>query len=212
MNKKELKVEIEQYISNLRISIETFRLYKGIKSFVPQYKKEINYISNFLQVTLISLQTTFIMETVKLVDIRGMKNIFKLLALCENNYKTFPTEFSYEVLLEECGKKEKFIDRINIREDLNRSQEILADYSDLINNLKGLRDKYYAHPDKEYFFDVKQAFLDFNINGDKFEKLLDDLLKILNMLLNDLCREQYCITNSSIGDVENILKIIANRN
>lgn len=148
MDKNTLKENIEQYIYNLKVSIESFELYKGIKFFISQYKKEINYIASFLHVTLISLQTTFIMETVKLVDQREKKNIFNLLNVCAQNSSVFSKEIAYGGLNDDTDKKENYMDKIDVENDIQKGKLILNEYNDLIINLKGL-----THIDKEYFFE-----------------------------------------------------------
>ena len=211
MEKNELKNEIEQYINNLRIATEAFELNKGIKKLVKDYQAEINSIGSFNKVTLISLQTTFIMETCKLVDIRENKNIFKLLNICESNYSIFPEESIIEVPIEN-GEIETFINKINVREDIINIKNELNKFNNIIEHLKGLRDQYYAHCDKEFFFESEKVFQKYHISYEDISELLNLLLKSLNKILIDLCNESYMFIHKGTDEFEKILQCIKNRN
>lgn len=133
MKKDELKKEIEQYINNLRIATESFELNKGIKMLVNNYQNEINSIGSFTKITLISLQTTFIMETCKLVDIREDKNIFRLLNICESNYTIFPKKNIVKIPTEN-GKIQTFINEIDIRKDVINIKNEISGFNSIIKN------------------------------------------------------------------------------
>jgi len=209
MDRKGMKEEIEQYINNLKIAIDAFKLHNSIMETIIKYNNEINCMTNFIVTIVKSLQITFIMETYKLVDKDGQKSIFKLLNVCEQNKDAFPKEKIMNFIYEN-DKKEKITKNINIQDDINKIRDKIKQYNGLIQNLKGARDKYYAHTDKKYFYDVKKLFQDYRISIKDFEMLLNTLSEILNLLLIDLCGEGYVFNELYINEFERILKRLRN--
>lgn len=205
MDKNELKTEIEQHIENLRVLKETFELNMHIHKVAGEYNKEINRINAFVNIVLVSTQETFIMEINKLLDVGSEKNIVKLLNVCETNYKLFPTE-RVTKFVDDDGKEDSFIDKIDIRKDISNIRTELLKHKNTIENLKGLRDQFYAHADKDFLLNPSKAFSNYNVTYDDIEALINLLLKSLNKIHTDLCNESFWIMNKSNEQFEMILK------
>lgn len=209
MNKENLKKEIDQYVNNLRIAQNTFQAYKGLHDLINKYNKEINYMPGFIQLTLLSFQTTFLLETYKLVDYGSDKCIQKLLKVCENNTNLFEKMIKIKIPIEGKNKGEIFAEEINIVSDVKFIRNEILKYKQLITKLKTVRDKYYAHSDKEYFLDNELLFKENRITYQEIENLQKFILQSLNKISSDLSREVYSIEDGDcIKDLEWVLNIL----
>lgn len=205
MNKDELKKEIEQYLINLQIIYDSFNLYKKIKSSVIDYNNEIQSISAFLQVCLYSLETTFFISLSKYFMKNSNENtINNLLNLCEKNSKLFPTahitDYNYP-----NGETERFEEPFNVLEDIKQIRKDFKKYNKTISNLRKIRNKYFAHADRNYFKRPNELFKQYSIKNTDLENLINVLYKSLNTLLNDLCSELYCFGDDHIDDFNYLL-------
>ena len=206
MDKENLKKEIDQYVNNLRIAQNTFQAYKGLQNLINEYNKEINLMPGFIQLTLLSFQTTFLLETYKLVDYGSDKCIQKLLKACENNENLFEKRIRIEIPIEGKSKGEIYTQEIDIDADIKFIRNEILKYKSLITKLKTIRDKYYAHSDKEYFLNNDLLFKENKITYQEIEDLQKFLLQSLNKISNDLTREIYAIEDGDcIKDLEGVL-------
>ena len=209
MDKEILKKEIDQYVNNLRIAQNTFQAYKGLQDLINKYNKEIIFMPGFIQLTLLSFQTTFLLETYKLVDYGSDKCIQKLLKVCESNTNLFKKSIRIKIPIEGQNKGEMFTQKIDIISDIKNIRNEILKYKPLITKLKTIRDKYYAHSDKEYFLNNDLLFKENKMTYQEIEDLQKFLLQALNKISNDLTREIYAIEDGDcIKDLEGILSFL----
>ena len=205
MNKEELKKEIEQYLINLQIVYDSFNLYKKIKSSVTDYNNEIQSIFAFLEVCLYSLENTFFISLSKYFMLKSdEKTIYILLKLCEDNSNLFPTAH-IESYIHPNGEAENFEELFNILEDIKQIRKDLKKYNKTISNLREIRNKYFAHADRNYFKRPIELFKQYSIKNTDLENLINLLYRSLNTLLNDLCSELYYFGDNHIDDFDYLL-------
>jgi len=87
-----LENEFLQYFRVVNSAPDDFELYKGILKNVEGNETKINKINYFLYRTLNALKYSFVMQTVKLIDVREDKNIFKFINFCKVNKNMFLKE------------------------------------------------------------------------------------------------------------------------
>ena len=152
MTKKELEDEIFQYFNNVISLQNSFTLYKEIKTHTSDEVDKINKYSYFFYTIIYSLQHEFILESIKLLDVREEKNLSKLIYLCRQ-YQQYSTDSNFF---------QKLLDFENY----------LTTLLPLIDKLKTIRDKFYAHADKKYFKNAKILFKENNIKNEELENMI----------------------------------------
>lgn len=156
ISEEQLKNNIYKYLQNIMELWNSFQLYKMIKTDIDGSINKTNRYSYMFVTIVISLQKTFVVDSYKLFY-NESKSIPKMIGMCENNIKYF---------------KDKDI-KFNIKE----LRTLLDENKDEIENLKGMRDKFFAHCDSIYFNDPSKLFSDLPVIIDKLGKLIEGSYK-----------------------------------
>ena len=125
-----------------------------------------------------------------------MKNIYKLLEVCNENIKLFCEN---EKDAKEKNEKLTLIKRI---------KEKIGFKKDLIEKLKTYRDKSLAHTEGKYFRDVNKLFNEVKTTYEEIEDILEVIEESLNELLYALCNTTYVFNDQYKNDYTYILKCI----
>ena len=208
-SKEELKKEIEHYLNDFKRIYDSFEIYKGIKKSGTEYSKEINSISQLIVPILGALQYTFLMGLAKMLLEDEDKNIQNLLTLCGYNKNVFPTEHRKEYM-DDDGKDiiPPDIEKVNIQEDIKNIKNQLRIHKQAINNLDNIRNKFLAHNDEKYYYDVDKLFKENTITYAEIEILLEILKNALNCLIKDLADTTWHFTKEGVDDFTYICKAL----
>lgn len=155
IDKEKLEQELLQYLKQVIELRNTFRLYKMMKNDINGSLNKVNKYPYVFVTTINALIYSFIMQAYKLFTEKEKKNIFSMIEICKNNQKHFENP-------EELVKK------------LNKLKKYLETKIDTINNIRGLRDKYFAHSDKKYFSESGKLMKDFIIETDEIEEMIEE--------------------------------------
>ena len=157
---KSLDDELCQYLNNVINIRNCFLLYKEIKSHTSDKIDKINRYPYTFYLIVCSLQQVFVIECTKILNKDESESIYHFIKLCKLNKNIVDNEA-------------KLIEELKVfKEYLNQKQT-------LIKNIENLRNKFYAHADKEYFVNVKTLFEENNVKNNELEDLIENLyLKI----------------------------------
>lgn len=155
IDKSKLEQELLQYLKQVIELRNTFKLYKMMKNDINGSLNKVNKYPYVFVTTINALIYSFIMQAYKLFTEKEKKNIFSMIEMCKNNQKHFE---NIEELVEKLNKLKKYLEtKINT-----------------VNNIRGLRDKYFAHSDKEYFSKPSKVMEDFIIETDEVEEMIEE--------------------------------------
>lgn len=206
MSAEQLKVELNQFISNLMYATHSFKAYKNLLKSIREYNQEINMMSEFVHIVLFSLQETFILETYKLVDDDSEKNLKRFLENCKCNMRLFKQEIRYGFIDEKDNEVDVCSRKIDILKEVKLIEDELEKYDGLITKLKVLRDKYYAHMDRKYFLNPDQVFTDNHITFEEIEEIQDFMLDSLNVISVALTGEGVALIYRDEKDLKVVLE------
>ena len=197
--------EIDAFFKRI-ISVKAdFDLYKEILNYTDNKKFKYNY--SFFATILDSLRFSFIIKTIKLIDIREEKNIYKFLNFCEQNENKFLKTLNIDYINDETSEVETIIIKeVNVKQDIKEFKFKLDEYKGKIENLKFLRDKIYAHTDKEYFYDNPKLLKNNTIKYCEIEKILTILYENLNAISVDYNQKCYMPFPPFKNELNNLLK------
>lgn len=163
INKKKLEQELLQYLNYVIELRNTFLLYKIIKSDKNSSLEKVNKYP-YLFVTIINaLEYSFIMQSYKIFDDTEDKNIFTLIKLCRNNQKHF---FNKNEILKTLDELELYLSTKKL----------------IIENIRSLRNKFFAHADRKYFVVPDQVLKDFSIKNEELEFLIQDTFEYVKKM------------------------------
>ena len=155
--------------------------------------KQINRAPAFFRIATDALFLGIFSETAKIFDSRGgAYSIEKFLNVCSQHLYKLPRHIVPPEIHEPSdgeGATLAFGDPFEIlgieppciKKTIASLQKELGEFTCVIDNLKKIRDKYYAHLDKEYMNDFQKVIEDFPISSlQELKKLLDFASKVLN--------------------------------
>lgn len=214
MTKDELSTIIESYCKRITYINDCFELSKYLLNSKKEHLSEINEFPAFYQLSLKSFLHSVIIELAKLFE-SSKKNdstgIERLIHLCEANSNLFLTSFHNEITECETDKVVESYDiSVNIIDDLKEFKKKLEAENIKLSRakLKGQRDKFYAHLDREYQINSSNLTIDFPLSYEEIKKLIKLATDICNTIYNDLCRTTYVCQTSNWNDINNVFEII----
>lgn len=206
MEKNELADELRNMLLRLAHINDCFLLYKKLLDYERTMNREMNIAPAFFQIVMYSLEHTYIIDIFKLYDRdRNAKGIRKAVNLCEQNSALFPRE-RIMFIDEELGIKD--VVKINIIKDVRIIREKLSALDPVIISLKGRRDGYYAHNDKNFIDNLHSLAIKYPLSLREISDLILTANEILNTLLRDLTGEVVATKSSNYDDIDNIFKIL----
>ncbi|MFH5883658.1 hypothetical protein ACG2F4_05055 [Halalkalibaculum sp. DA3122] len=157
----------------------------------------------FYKVSLFSFKRILTIETCKFLLDREERSLIDWLNKAKEHANSLnPTEYRRE------GFEHKLVP-LTVEEYqsiIDEQIEALSNHDDLKNDLKSLRDKGFAHADKEYFENPDKLETDFLITWDDFNmifKLISEILRRHHVLI---LNADVNLHLSAAGTIENILK------
>jgi hypothetical protein len=206
MSKEEIEKRIRALLLRITHVNDCFELYRYLIQSHEKHSGIINTAPAFFQLTEYSLQHTLMIELAKLYDENkdNKTGLKKLLNQCKQDKEIFLTEYS-DVYID-CETDQPVVAGIypvNVLDDISIFECELATKTQKIINLKGQRDKWYAHLDKKYE-DVQKIRETFPMSFNDVEELIQFAGRICNRLLVDLNRGTVVTKSTNNLDVEKI--------
>ena len=201
----------EKYRDNLRREVgllaDYVDLFRRLHKRRRSYCFEINSAPAFFSLVTKSVFSTIILWTDKLLDEKGQRGIFDLLKFIEANTGVFS--------IEQLKRRRNFPDNHWVLEGRRTEGEItarqVARHRERLSNLRCLkslrtrRDKYHAHFDTKYFFDLDRLDLDAPIALKDFGNAVKALWTIVNKYSAAYDGKSFEATSSNINDLDHIL-------
>lgn len=208
----EAEKRFEEYRDNLRREVgllaDYVHLFRGIQKLKKRYVFEINYAPAFFSLITKSVFSTIILWVDKLLDEKGQRGVFDFLRLVEASVDIFAIEAlkcrrkfpdDYWVLRER--RKEGELTIKHVVKDRERLRNLRC-----LQSITTRRDKYHAHFDKEYFFDLHRLDRDAPVAVRDLGNAVRALWSILNKYSAAYDGTSYPSTAANINDVERILR------
>ena len=191
MTREEMVEELEAYINHIIMAHDCLCAYKSILKASHLYNKQINLALRFFTLSQYSLNNCLLIELRKLYYETGEeKTLQKLICQIQANLHLFPKKISHPFLDADDPEKISYVEEIKIilTNDIKEAKKQLTFMEPILNNLKGSRDKYLAHNDKEYFYGKVDPSWDFPISFNDVNTLItiagDFSNKMLTYLTN----------------------------
>lgn len=202
----ELADELRKMLVRLAHINDCFLLHKKLLEYKNTMNEVINIAPAFFQIVMYSLEHTYMIELCKLYDRdKNAKGIRKAVNLCEQNSALFPKE---RITLMDNKAENKHIAKINIIKDIKIIREKLSALDTVVESLKGRRDRYYAHNDKNYIDNLDSLAMEYPLSWKQVSELILTANDILNTLLRDLTGEVVAAKSFNYNDIDDIFKIL----
>ena len=209
MGKEELEKKIESYCSRITYLNDCFELHKLMIKSQKEHLSEINEFPAFYQLAEKSFIHVCIIELAKLYEYESESGIEKLINICESNQNLFLKKFHNEITECETNKIVSSYDiKVEIKKDINEARNKLEHLSSIIDKLKGQRDKFYAHLDKEYQNNPSALITDYPLNYRDLKELITTASFICNTFYQDLCLTSHACQTLNWNDINNVFKVI----
>lgn len=204
----------ERYRDNLRREVgllaDYVNLFRRLHERSGSYRFEINSAPTFFSLVTKSVFSTIILWADKLLDEKGQRGIFDFLKFIEANTGVFSIEklkrrrnFPDSHWLLERRRKEGEITASQVARHRGRLSKLRC-----LKSLRTRRDKYHAHFDKKYFFDLDRLGLDAPIALKDFENAVKALWTVVNKYSAAYDGKSYEPTSANINDLDHILYAI----
>lgn len=215
MNVHEAEKRFEKYRDNLRREVglvaDCVDLFRRLHKRKNSYRFEIDAAPAFFTLVTKSVFSTIILWADKLLDEKGQekgqRGIFHFLKFIEANTGVFS--------IEKLKCRRSFPDNHWVLQGRRREGEITAkqvekDRKRLANlrclkSLRTRRDKYHAHFDKKYFFNIERLDRDAPIVLRDFGNAVRTLWAIVNKYSAAYDGKNYESTSTNIGDLDHVL-------
>jgi len=203
---------------------DKFRLYREslkqeliyLASFVLTYKslykrhedrlEEMNMFQAFFQVSLHSLFSCIVLWVHKLYDENSERGIYNFLSFVENNLKIFHIKELQRTL--ELPDDDPLLKRDPVSFKMIKSDRNKIGEQDSLKNFKLLRDKYYAHLDKEHFYEIDDLLKTTQITWGDLDSILELSNEILNKYSSSFDGHIYTIEPWNVDDINDLLDFI----
>lgn len=195
--------EYRHYLVNEATRLTSFvALFRKLHERRGDRLEEINIAPAFFQVVTEALLSGIVLWVDKLFDEHGKRSIF--------NFLTF-VEYNRNILtVEQLKRRKKYpsdhwmlardpISLKTVKEDRELIQRLVC-----LQNFKTLRDKFYAHFDKEYFFDRDRMREMAPTWGD-----LEEVVKVISQVINRYSvaydGREFLLELENINDLDSLL-------
>ena len=209
LTKEELKTKIESYCSRITYLNDCFQLHKLMINSQKEHFSEINEFPALYQLAKKSFIYVCIIELAKLYEYGSESGLKKLISICDANHNLFQKKIHNEIIDCCTDKVVKSDDiKVEIQNDIAKAKKKLENLARVIENLKGQRDKFYAHLDKEYQDEPTALSNDYPLNYGEIKQLIDAATNICNTFYQDLCTTSHACQTSNWDDINNVFKMV----
>jgi len=208
----EAEKQFEEYRDNLRREVgllaDYVDLFRRLHQGRKKYSFEIDSAPAFFSLVTKSVFTAIILWANKLLDEKGQRGIFDFLKFIETNTHVFSIErlklrrnFPDNYWVIEGRRKEGEITVGRVARDRKRLKNLGC-----LKSLKIRRNRYHAHFDKKYFFELKRLERDAPIISRDFQKVVKILWTIVNRYSVAYDSNYYESEAANVADLDCILR------
>lgn len=205
-------------ISEKEKKFENYRLFLKeeaalLASFVALYRRlherradrliEMNIAPAFFGVVIEALVSCIILWVGKLLDKHGERGIFNFLTFIEHNIDIFEIEQLKRRLMNPAAQwifEKEAITLERIDEDRNIIQSLSG-----LQSFKTRRNKFYAHFDKNYFFDRERLAEEAPLTWGDLQKVIDIISEIFNRYSSAYDGQLFVLRPDNINDLDQLL-------
>lgn len=153
----------------------------------------------FYKVSLYSFKRILTIEACKLLLEREQRSLVDWLNKATKHAKSLNPSFYVP------KKGYKKMETIDFRNLIDEQKRMIDDYDDLIQNMKSLRDKGFAHSDKKYFENPEKLETDFLITWDEFNQIYSLMSSIVKKHYSLLFNSDMSMHLTAHGTIESVL-------
>ena len=176
--KEKLREYLDQIIHRFLNTKSIFQELNRIYSWsTPDRLETLNHGSYFFQLSTYSMTRIYLVEMAAILSEKEDRSLIDWLKKAHEHAKSIcPTRYNpnYDKGEREPIKTEEF--KTIICQHLKE----LNSHEKVIDRIKALRDKSFAHLDKTYFDNPSAIYNDYPIKNDEIDKLIETVSKILN--------------------------------
>ena len=154
-------MDLEEVLETFYYKVSSLKKYFSLYKLIKINYKQANKYSYVFYTILSSLEKTFFVELVKLLDDREQRSLYSFIDICKKEEKKFNSSIELNKYLESLNK-------------LLKDQKLKI-------ALKKYRDKYFVHNDKEYFINPQKIFKENPIKNNEFEKIYSLYIPIVDL-------------------------------
>lgn len=213
-NVHEAEKKFEKYRDNLRREVgllaDYVRLFRKLYESRRNYSFEVNSAPTFFSLITKSVFSSIVLWTDKLLDDKGQRGIFDFLKFIETNAGIFSIaqlkrrrNYSDDHWVLRERRKEGEITVSQVERDRKRLSRLRC-----LQSLKTRRDKYHAHFDKKYFFDLERLNHDAPVATRDLGKAVEVLWGIVNTYSAAYDGMFYAPTSANINDFDHLLSTL----
>ncbi|MBK7103700.1 MAG: hypothetical protein IPH62_00235 [Ignavibacteriae bacterium] len=175
------KVELREYLKKL---IHRLLFIKGLNYQLELLKEwetpnrmiALETGAYFFKLVSFSFNRTILIELCMLLDDRENKCLLDWLSKAKENSKVIePTIYNSDTNKREIIKSEEY------QKIVTEQSEIINSKKDIIERIKGRRDKALAHSDAKYFNDPNDLYIKFPLSNEEINDLLITITEILRI-------------------------------
>lgn len=164
--------------------------------------EEINIAPAFFQVTTNALLSAIILWADKLFDTKGERGIFNFLMFIENNRNILAIEQLKR--RKNYPEGHRMLNQDPITLEMIKGHRRYIQNLDCLQSFKTLRDKFYGHFDKEYFFDRERMANEAPTWGD-LEKVTVVISDVINRYSAAYDGQLFVLEPENINDLDYLL-------
>ena len=178
MEKDEARDFLNTYYQKYDIAESLLKLVKSFHN--SEFEKSKGLVSDFLLTVYVATTQSLIIELYKFFDKDHRSfTIQSLMDECEKQ-----EEARYNKLKEDAEWYKKNLElkaKLGEKEDSYKNLfELFREEPNMVEKLRSLRNKFFAHNDKEFFLDPQALFEENSLAIKEYEEILGYILKVLN--------------------------------
>jgi|GEM_PF-1097728 len=211
MDKTDAELKFEEYREYLRqeaIRLASYiLLYRRLHELRSERLSEMIIAPAFFEVVIDALFSVIVIWVDKMFSEKSERGVWNFLTFCEHNRNILE--------IKELKHRRNYADGHRmLRNHEPITHQTIQDDKKRISKLESLpsfklrRDKFYAHFDKEYFFDRKKLSEDAPLKWSDLEEILKTMAEIINTYSIAYDGSQHILEPININDIEHILNIL----
>ena len=201
----------ERLIWELISAHDHLKLWKRLENYKSNYLRELNQAPHFFQRTIKAHFDDALLTLAKILDIDSDAiTIWKLLNFAEQNKDILSTQSFQQRRRHEPNYDEYWVEShvpITLKE-IQEHKAQLAELENVINNIKGWRDKVIAHIDRDFHIKGKSVAKEYPLEIQQLQKVIDTLHSILDRYSNAYKGSTWIIEYVGADDVQYVMDSI----
>ena len=206
MTKEQMIHEIEAYVNHIVFVQDCLTAYKSLMNAINVDNEKINLSSGFFTIVKYALCKCMLTELSKIYIGSGKeKTLNRLINLVLSNLNLLSKKKKISYLEEPEMIEYVEYKKINIKKEIEKLKGELDEKQEVIERLKGIRDKVLAHNDPQYFNGEYNFYEDYPFGMKETEELLFFAEYLCNIFLDNLDNRVICFKSLNADDLFKLL-------